>query len=476
MNPSPDAIPMKACSEKLSLRTKLAYGVGGLGTDIPNNILIFFLLFFLTNVAGLNPTLAGSVLLIGKVWNALNDLTIGILSDRTRSPLGRRYPWMLAGAIPLGVCFCLQWFVLPTTNQWLLFVYYSGIALLFYTAFTAVSVPYSTLAAELTTGYDERTKLVSFNAAFSIGASLFSLSLAQVIFAKITDPSQKYLILGGACGVIAMLAVYLCVWGTYQRYQAISTQQSQVSHQLFLPIEQQLQIALSNFPFLCLIGLYLCSCLGLQVTAAILPYFVINWMQLPDHHFTQAALAVQGTALTTIFIWSAVATGVGKRAVYCMGIPLTIGASVGLCFLHPGQVELMYVLAAIAGIGLSAAYLIPWSMLPDVLDLDELNTGQRREGIFYALFLQFQKIALAIALFLVGKILDWAGFIPTTPGHPLPAQPESAIMAIRLLIGPVPALVLVVGLVCAYFYPITRDIHREILLKLLERRDSSEQL
>jgi GPH family glycoside/pentoside/hexuronide:cation symporter len=199
---------------------------------------------------------------------------------------------------------------------------------------------------------------------------------------------------------------------------------------------------LGNFPFLCVIGIYLCSWLGLQVTAAILPYFVINWMRLPDHHFTQAAIAVQGTALTMMFFWSTVATRLGKRAVYWMGIPLTICALVGLCFLQPGQVGLMYVLAVMVGVGLSTAYLVPWSMLPDVLDLDELNTGQRREGIFCGLVVQLQKIAVAIALFLVGKILDWAGFIPTAPGQLPPAQPESAMMAIRLLIGPVPAILI----------------------------------
>ncbi len=319
-------------------------------------------------------------------------------------------------------------------------------------------------------------KPLSFKAAFSIGASILSLSLAQVIFAKIADPSKKYLILGAVCGIIAMSAIYLCVWGTHKRYKAIQTQRIQVSLESSLPIRQQLQIALGNFPFLCVIGIYLCSWLGLQLTAAILPYFVINWMRLPDHHFTQAAIAVQGTALTMMFFWSAVGQRLGKKAVYWMGIPLTICALVGLSFLQPSQVGLMYVLAVMVGIGLSTAYLVPWSMLPDVLDLDELNTGQRREGIFCGLLVQLQKIAVAIALFLVGKILDWAGFIPTTARQLLPSQPESAMMAIRLLIGPVPALVLVFGLVCAYFYPITRDLHGEILLKLLERKNSSNQL
>ena len=457
--------------EKLSLRTKLAYGVGELGGAIPSNILVFFLLFFLTNVAGLNPTKAGSVLLVGKIWDAINDPLIGWLSDRTRSPLGRRYPWMLYGAIPLGGCFFLQWIVPPTNNQWLLFAYYSAIAFLFYAAFTSVSLPLGTLAAELTQDYDERISLISFKSSFSIGGSIFSLVLAQIIFAKVTAPGKQYLLLGAVGGLLAILASYLSVWGTYQRYQLIQTQQSQIDRPPALPIWQQFRIALSNRPFLYVIGIYLCSWLGVQVTAAILPYFVINWMKLPDYHLTQMALAVQGTALTMMFVWSAVGQRIGKKAIYCLGIPLTICAEAGLFFLQPEQVGLMYVLAVMAGVGISTAYLVPWSMLPDVVDLDELNTGQRREGIFYGFVVQLQKIGVALALFLVGKILDWAGFMPAVAGQLPPIQPESALWAIRLIIGPMPTLVLAVGLILAYFYPITREVHGEILLKLSDRRN-----
>lgn len=176
-----------------------------------------------------------------------------------------------------------------------------------------------------------------------------------------------------------------------------------------LPIQEQVRIALSNRPFLLVIGIYLCSWLGVQVTATMLPYFVVNWMQLGDHHFTQMALAVQGTALLMMAFWSYWGQRWGKRKVYCLAIPLTLIAQMGLFLLQPGQVWAMYGIGMIAGAGLAVAYLIPWSMLPDVIDLDELQTGERREGIFYGFVVQLQKIA--IALFMVGQILDLAGFI-----------------------------------------------------------------
>ena len=459
-------------TEKLSRKTKITYGLGELAGAIPGNILVFFFLFFLTNIAGLNPTIAGTILLLGKAWDALNDPLIGWLSDQTRSPLGRRYPWMIWGAVPLGLCFFLLWLVLPTKNQWVMFAYYSTIALLFYTAFTAVLLPFNALAAELTSGYDERTSLISFKSGFSLGGSIFALVLAQVIFKLVSSPSKQYLFLGAICGLLAILAVYFSIWGTYGHYRSLRTRQSQIERPPTQRIWQQLKIALSNRPFRYLIGIYLCSWLGVQVTAAILPYFVINWMKLPEYHFTQMALAVQGTALIMMFIWTAMSRRIEKKAIYCIGIPMTICALAGLFLLQPGQIGLMYIFAVMAGIGISTAYLVPWSMLPDIVDLDELKTGQRREGIYYGCVVQLQKFGVAMALFLVGKILDWAGFISKVAGQTAPTQPDSALWAIRLIIGPVTILTLVVGLILSYYYPISRAAHGEILLKLNQRRNS----
>jgi GPH family glycoside/pentoside/hexuronide:cation symporter len=124
----------------------------------------------------------------------------------------------------------------------------------------------------------------------------------------------------------------------------------------------------------------------------------------------------------------------------------------------------MYLLAILAGVGVATAYLVPWSMLPDVIELDELKTGQRREGIFYGYMVFLQKIGLALGQLGTSLVLQFSGFDGKAA-----VQPPSALVAIRLAIGPLPALALICGLVLAFFYPITKEVHAEILLKLSER-------
>ena len=471
---SPFSHPPKPAAEKLSFSTKLAYGAGDLGTAITANLLAFVLLIFLTNVAGLPAGLAGSVYMIGKISDAINDPIIGVLSDRTVHPWGRRYPWMVFGAIPFGIFFFLQWIV-PSPNVWVLFWYYVIISVIFNLSYTLVNLPYAALTPELTSDYHERTSLNSFRFAFSIGGSIFSLVLALVI-AKIFPDNLKtqYLVLGLVCAVISVLPIFWCVWGT--RHRILKPKNSDSPPELpadpaaEISFFEQVKIVFSNRPFLYVTGIYLCSWLGVQLTAAILPYFVQNRMKLSNINFYLAAIAVQGTAIVMLFVWSLVSKRYGKRAVYFMGVSLWLIAQIGLWFLEPGQVGLMYALAVVAGFGVSTAYLVPWSMIPDVVDLDELNTGKRREGVFYSFMVFLQKLGLAIGLFLVGQALEMAGFLETVPGQPLPDQPDSAIFAIRFAIAPVPAMVLIGGMILTYFYPITEAVQQGILLKLEERK------
>ena len=534
--------------EKLQFATKLAYGAGDFGPAITANILVFYLLFFFTNVVGLPAALAGSILMIGKISDAINDPIVGMLSDRTRSRWGRRLPWMLLGAIPFGLFFSLQW-IIPSfspdidVNRWWQFGYYVLIGILFNIAYTVVNLPYTALTPELTQDYNERTSLNSFRFAFSIGGSILSLALAGLIFSNYPEqPPQQFLFLGLSCAVLSIFSTSWCalriqergsqpllnlsqkkflgwflitlsilslLWGIVQIItagqiqfipifmglvamiclsfgltllsaapethltdaQAIE-QKQQAENSTQLSFAEQLKIVFSNRAFLYVIGIYLCSWLAVQLTASILIYFVVSWMGLSANTFPLVAIAVQGTALVLLFFWKQVSDRLGKKAVYFMGTAIWLIAQLGLFLLQPGQTGWMFFLAILAGFGVSVAYLIPWSMVPDVIELDELRTGKRREGIFYAFMVLLQKIGLALALFLIGIVLEAAGFVEQIPGQPVPPQPESALLAIRLAIAPLPALTLVIGIILAYFYPITRDFHAQIRLQLSEKNNS----
>ncbi|BAB75404.1 MFS transporter [Anabaena sp. FACHB-709] len=468
-------------SQKLDLKTKLAYGAGDLGPAITANISIFFLLIFFTNVAGIPAGLAGSVLMIGKIWDAVNDPFVGVLTDKTKSRRwGRRLPWMLYGAIPFGIFFFLQWIV-PRfssdqgSNVWALFWYYVVIGLISQVFYTVVNLPYTALTPELTQDYDERTSLNSFRFAFSIGGSILSLILSKVVLSLISDRQQQYIVLAAICTVISVISLYWCVFGVRERVLAFEAKRIQVEESDSIPFFEQLKIVFSNRPFLFVIGIYLFSWLGVQITASIIPYFVINCMSLPESDVPTTMIAVQGTALLMLFVWTALSKKIGKKLVYFLGMSSWIIAAAGLFFLQPGQIGLMYVMAIMAGVGVSTAYLVPWSMIPDVIELDELQTGQRREGIFYGFMVLLQKFGLAFGLFLVGNALQASGFKEAVAGQTtLPIQPESALFAIRIAVGPLPTICLIFGLVLTYFYPITREMHAEILLKLQERQKQRE--
>ena len=218
-----------------------------------------------------------------------------------------------------------------------------------------------------------------------------------------------------------------------------------------------------------MVGIYLCSWSAVQLTSAMTPFFVVNWMGLSDADFPKAALAIQGTAIACLSLWGHLSKTIGKGSAYLMGVSLWLVAQVGLLLVQPGQVLLMYALYMLAGVGVSTAYLIPWSMLPDVVDANELKTGQRQEGTFYSLMIFLQKMGLAIALWLMGQIIELSGYVQGVPD----IQPDSALLAIRLLTGLLPAIALIIGMNLVSSYPITAEIHAEILHKLNAKKASA---
>ncbi|MEW5867803.1 MAG: glycoside-pentoside-hexuronide (GPH):cation symporter [Chloroflexota bacterium] len=446
--------------DRLPLRLKLLFSTGDLSTSIPLAIIMFFQLYFLTDVAGLRPDYAGWAVGASRIWDAINDPLFGLISDRIRSRWGRRRVLLLFGALPLGFSFMLMWLV-PPLGAFGLAVYYALTFILFDTVFTLVHVGYNALTPEMTSDYDERSSLNGYRMVFSISGTLGAIILATVLGWYISEPRLLYGLLGLGLGLISIIPPLVVFKVTRER----PAEELPAP----LPVGEALKATLSNGPFRLVMGLYLLSWTTASILAAVLVYFANYYLRVPDQA-NYFVLAAQGSAILFIPLTVWLARTLDKRRAFILGTATWIVVLLGIFALRPEQVGLAYVLAALAGAGIATAYVIPWAMVPDIVEYDQARTGQRREGSYYAFASFFQKLATGAAIWAMGQALAWAGYINPSVANALPQQPERAVQAIRFFAGPIPAILLLLSMACAWFYPITRASHKALLDELAEKQ------
>jgi GPH family glycoside/pentoside/hexuronide:cation symporter len=443
----------------LPLRIKLLFSTGDLSTSIPLAILMFFQLYFLTDVAGLRPDYAGWAIGTSRLWDAVNDPLFGLMSDRIRTRWGRRRVLLLFGAAPLGIFFMLMWIV-PALDQFWLAVYYAMTFILFDTAFTIVHVGYNSLTPEMTPDYDERSSLNGYRMVFSISGTLGAIILATVLGWSITDTRLLYLILGVGLGVISVIPPLVVFSITHERPSDELPES--------LPFGEALKQTLGNQPFRMVMGLYLLSWTTASILAAVLVYFANYYLRVPEQA-NYFVLVAQGSAILFIPIIVKISQHLDKRRAFMLGSLSWVIVLLGISAIRADQLGLAYLLATLAGFGIATAYVVPWSMVPDVVEYDEVRSGQRREGSYYAFASFFQKLATGAALWGMGQALALTGYLTPLPSDPLPVQPEAAVTAIRVFMGPIPAVLLFLAVLFAWKYPITRESHQATLQELAER-------
>ena len=446
-------------ADRLPLRTKMLFSTGDLSTSIPLAIVMFFQLYFLTDVAGLRPDYAAWAVGLGRIWDAINDPLFGLISDRLRTRWGRRRVLLLFGAVPLGVAFAMMW-VVPPWDPLALTAYYTVAFILFDTIFTAVHVGYNALTPEMTPDYDERSSLNGYRMVFSISGTLGAIILATVLGWFITDTRLLFAVVGLGLGLVTMIPPLVVFSVTHERPAEEQPEP--------LPMRQAMAATLRNRPFWLVMGLYLFSWTTASILAAVLVYYATYYLRVPDQA-NYFVLIAQGSAILFIPLWVWAARRLDKRRAFMLGTLSWIVVLLGLSALRSDQVVLAYLLAALAGSGIATAYVLPWSMVPDIIEYDQVSTGQRREGSYYAFASFFQKLATGAAIWAMGQALAFTGYITPTPGAALPQQPPEAVMAIRIFMGPVPILLLVLSILFAWRYPISRQRHRALRDQLAAR-------
>lgn len=447
-------------SERLSRRTKFLYGIGDTGFSLTTTIIGAYFAIFLTDVVGIPAGVAATAIFVGRSWDYINDPLIGHISDRTRTRWGRRRPFLLFGALPFALAFALLWWRPPWHGQVALAIHYALAYVLFDAAATFVYMPYYALTPELTLDYDERTALTTYRMFFSILGSLISFTVPLVLIgAFIPENAPRVLVMGVIFGLVSMLPLLLTFFGTRERPAFIKQKQPRLL--------DSLRAATQNRPFVFSVAIFLLTWVAVDILQTTLLYFIKYGVQRePQGELIMGVIFI--TAILALPLWEWASRRWNKRGAYIGGIAfwavvqlvlITLNASTGMA--------LILFLCVLAGIGVGAAHVLPWSIIPDAIEWDEWQTGQRHEGMFYSLVTLMQKVASSLAIPLALLVLEFTGYVPNAT-----QQPANALLGIRIVVGPIPTALLCMGILFAIIYPLSRDRHAQICQELEKRRAS----
>lgn len=442
----------------ITLREKLIFGSGDIFIGGSQVIMAFFYLRFLTDVVQITPALAGTVVLVSKIWDAVSDPVMGVLTDNTRTRWGRRKPWFVLAFFGIITSFVLLWYPMGFTDESAKFFYVLATYIYFSTVSTVCLVPYSSMSSEISTDYAERNNINGMRLFFSQLSSLLAAVLPLTIVDQFSDPRMGWLAMGIIFSVFYAIPWILMFFFTHERVPMGDTRSEFHLRTFVRPFRVR--------SFRKLLLMYFLAYLSMDVVAAVFQYYMYYYLNRKD----EADLVIGTMLITQIILIPLVVTmanRVGKATVYRYSIALWLA---GACLLALYQATWpdwsIYAVAALVGSGVVGCVVMPWSIFPDVADVGELCFGHRIAGSFSGVLTFSRKFSGAIGIFTVGIILELSGYRPPLQEMQdgryteiLQTQPDSVITALQLIVFLVPMALLVPAWLTARTYPLDRETH-----------------
>jgi len=443
-------------NRKLPAKVKIGYGVTGFAAINTFSIFIMYGMYFFTDTVGLNAAFAGIVLAIGTLWDAITDPLVGMLSDRRDPKKGRRRPFMKYVALPFGLVGWLlftNWNLGPIATK----VYFILMAVLFYTVQTLLDVPYTALGAEMTKDYDERSSLFSKRNFFATISGIFSSVVLSFVFFFSEmfggNDSIGWSITAAICSVIAFVSIMIGYKSTKGYELTDNVGHAKGSHDLVW------KDILTNKPFMFTVGLFMTSILSLSVQNSAFIYYLEYNLGLSYNEITIAFLASWVPGLLFVGMIDKLCQKYSKKFAWIVSMiiwGLSLIVFPLIIFNYVVNIWLILLMQAMAGFGLVAQYQVAWSMIPDVIEVDEFKTGLRREGIYYGLVTFLQKAATAVAVMISGLVLTRIGYnADITP------TPE-VLTGIKYLISLGGTVFLILSCLLAFLNPMSRERHEAL--------------
>jgi GPH family glycoside/pentoside/hexuronide:cation symporter len=446
-------------SSKVPFSKKLAYSVPAYALAVIGIPVYVYIPKFYTDVVGINVILLGYILFSVRIFDAVTDPVIGYLSDRTQTRFGRRRPYIAVGAIFVAITMFLL-FNPPQASPSAETVWFGVFIYALFLFWTVVTVPYESLGPEITFDYHERTSLFGMRDGFLIAGTLAAASapaLVQWLFNLPDDATGER----AKFFWISILYVPLLIGTAWWCVLAIKERQTQPvpsSLGLFSGIQQVAR----NRPFVILLVAYTISAIGNNLPATLILFYVQYVLQSDLADFFLLLYFVSGI----LFLpgWIYIARHTGKKNAWIASMAINSGAFIGVFFLGPGDAWMYGVLVFLSGIGFGATLALPSAIQADVIDYDELLTGERREGQYIGWWSISKKLAAAVGIGLGLAALGMAGYTPNVQ------QTERVQFVLRMLYAFIPSLFNLLGLLVALAYPISDQIHAKIRVAIEKKR------
>jgi len=450
----------KGRNARLPVTVKAGYAAAGGANSMIWTMFYLFFLFFLTDVVGIEPGMAGLIMMVGTLWDALLDPFVGAWSDRLSSRWGRRRSFRLFVAIPYGVISWLLCTDFGLSGRGSL-IYFFSAGILFFTSFALLDVPYTALAAEMTTDYDERTGLIGYRMAFAqvsnIVASALPLILVGYFGALLGGQRGGWSVTAAIFGLSSVFLI-LTTWRVTRGYELFPEKTTVSPRDVFTAV-------VGNRPFLYTTVLFTTGVVALNIAASVMIYFMTYYMKFDENTSSLAFLVLFACTLVWIFPVTAVSNRWGKRAALIISIGLwALASGVGMMLVRPQDTIAFFLLIITASSAIIGRFMAGWAIIADCVEVDEFKSGQRREGIYYGVIYFVQKSSTAFAVWIVGLILSWIGY------HPGGVQSDTCILGIRLLYCEATTLLLVISIVFTYLMPMTRNRHRALLEAIRKKK------
>ncbi|MCR4781338.1 MAG: MFS transporter [Lachnospiraceae bacterium] len=381
------------------------YGMGEFFNGGAFVIINTFFAAFMTKALGMPAFLAGTIPLVGKIWDAITDPIMGNITDRTKSKLGAKRFYMLIGAFLSSLSFILLWIPINTDNTILLYIFYLLMYCIFSTGFTVLMVPYNGLLPDMIDDYSLRSKFSNMR---MIWSTLGSMVCGLVPTLIITDPRDKSLYIKCAVifGALFLFTSLMTFFGTWER-------EKEVVHS---NLSDSFSQALSVFrcrSFKLFIGIYLAGQCGMDFVSGMAVYYVDDVLRGYENHYITYLMGVLVVSqLIGMLIWGPVMTKTSKKTTLLIGAPIRIISTLGLLFFSYEGSPIVCVLILTAGIGIGNAATLTsiFAIMADMADVDELITSIRRPGTVSGMATFARKVSAGVSAGMIGLLLSLVGY------------------------------------------------------------------